>query len=632
MGLLADLVAYDLGYLPATSFLARTGRTLETMQHLRRYRGHFYNWYHTRTLQPAEPRYVSSVDSGNLWGALCVLRVGLEELPQRPLVHPRLLQGLQDTLAVIAALRDPLRSSASDRFDACLAELHNACAEPLPDRASGVYQRFSRLHALAAELAACAPADGSAVQQWTRCLAEQCAATYDELSQLAFWVHLPASLGERAQAMGDGQASCPAPIAGAGSDAAVDGDAGVETERTLAAALLPAERRVLDDLTERLDRLDTGCTLSELPHAAEQAIAQIGVLTELLASNNGETDGSRRRLRSLLSLAGKAAERAVAAARAELRQSAALADVCQQCAAMDFRFLFDRERRLLAIGFHVGQRRRDTSHYDLLASEARLTSFLAISHGQLPQDHWFALGRVVTFAAGKLALLSWSGSMFEYLMPSLLMPCYPGTLLDAGCRAAVARQIRYARQRGVPWGMSESCYQRTDANLVYQYRAFGVPGLGFASGLGEHLVIAPYATALALPLAPRAACVNLTRLERLGYLSPWGFYDAIDYTPRHCLPANQPAPCRTVMAHHSGMTLLALAGALLGNPLQQRFLKNPLCRAHDLLLQERVSQAVRPADPDALNNHGWDGAEAERVLVRPFVPDPDATSQHADKV
>jgi cyclic beta-1,2-glucan synthetase len=200
----------------------------------------------------------------------------------------------------------------------------------------------------------------------------------------------------------------------------------------------------------------------------------------------------------------------------------------------------------------------------------------------------------MTLADGKPVGLSWSGSMFEYLMPALLMPSYAGTLLDASCVAAVQRQVGYARGHGVPWGISESCYNRTDESRCYQYRAHGVPGLGLKRALGGNLVVAPYASALAMMVSPREAARNLAWLEQQGYLSPCGFYDAIDYTP-HC-PGAPPvsAPCRTVMAHHSGMTLLALANVLLGGPMPRRFSKIPACAAHDLFLQERVPQAVRP--------------------------------------
>ena len=183
---------------------------------------------------------------------------------------------------------------------------------------------------------------------------------------------------------------------------------------------------------------------------------------------------------------------------------------------MDFNFLYDSTRHLFAVGYNVDERKRDSSYYDLLASEARLTCFVAIARGQVSQESWFALGRQLTPAGDKPILLSWSGSMFEYLMPMLVMPTYANTLLDATCDAAVDRQIAYGKQLGIPWGMSESGYNAVDTSLNYQYRAFGVPGLGFKRGLGEDVVIAPYASVLALMVAPEAATANLQRLAAMG--------------------------------------------------------------------------------------------------------------------
>ena len=281
-------------------------------------------------------------------------------------------------------------------------------------------------------------------------------------------------------------------------------------------------------------RLDAGCTLGQVLQAAEQiAGGDCGVGSSLPLREDAPEPTLPESVR-------QAARRAAAAARHELQQISFLSGLCRRFSAMDFRFLFHPQRKLLAVGFNVNDRRRDESHYDLLASEARLTSFLAVSHGQLPLEHWFALGRMVTVVHGTPTLLSWSGSMFEYLLPMLIMPSYRATLLDATCRAAVKHQMRYARRRGVPWGISESCSSTHGAGDDYGYRAFGVPGLGLAPDLGEHLVIAPYASALALVVAPREACANLARLEQLGYLSSHGFYDAIDYTAA-LQPARQPA-------------------------------------------------------------------------------------------
>jgi cellobiose phosphorylase len=278
-----------------------------------------------------------------------------------------------------------------------------------------------------------------------------------------------------------------------------------------------------------------------------------------------------------------------ALAQARIDAIGALAARCDALAtAMDFAFLYDADRHLFAIGYNVDERLRDPGYYDLLASEARLSSFVAIAEGQVPQENWFALGRRLASAGDRPLLLSWSGSMFEYLMPLLVMPSYEHTLLDGTCIAAVERQIAYGRQLGLPWGMSESGYHAFDASLNYQYRAFGVPGLGLKRGLGADIVVAPYASALALLVAPEAACLNLQRLAGEGLAGRFGLYEAIDYTPAR-LPRGQPhAVIRSFMAHHQGMSLLALCHVLQQRTMQRRFESEPKFQATLLLLQERI--------------------------------------------
>jgi cyclic beta-1,2-glucan synthetase len=269
---------------------------------------------------------------------------------------------------------------------------------------------------------------------------------------------------------------------------------------------------------------------------------------------------------------------------------------------MRFRFLLDPERELLSIGYrlpdagHPG--RLDSSSYDLLASEARLASFFAIAKGDAPQSHWFHLGRLVVSVDGTPTLVSWSATMFEYLMPNLLMRSFPGTLLDISCTMAVRRQRRYAHERAVPWGISESAYNLADRLGVYQYKAFGVPGLGLKRGLADELVVAPYATLLATPIDPTAAVRNLRRLERAGVRGEMGFFEAIDYTPRKPsesdIGAEREAPTtagvvvRAYFAHHQGMGLVALANVLLDDAMVARFHADPRVQATELLLQERI--------------------------------------------
>ena len=305
--------------------------------------------------------------------------------------------------------------------------------------------------------------------------------------------------------------------------------------------------------------LDRARSLQELGDLAQQA-------AEALAATPPPTQAGR------LAEAFRLGAQRIAS---RIRQIDALAERCSGLTDAEFSFLYDQRRKLLAIGYWVADRRLDNSFYDLLASEARLASYVAIASGQIPFDHWFALGRRLTTARGRQVLLSWSGSMFEYLMPLLVMPGFEGTLLDQTCHAAVARQIEYGRQRGVPWGISESCYNVTDAEGTYQYRAFGVPGLGLQRGLSDDVVVSPYASVLALLVDPQRACANLRRMAEEACLGPYGFYEAIDFTPARVAEGERAAVVRAFMAHHHGMSLLALGQAVLGPRMQRRFLSNP---------------------------------------------------------
>ena len=266
---------------------------------------------------------------------------------------------------------------------------------------------------------------------------------------------------------------------------------------------------------------------------------------------------------------------------------------------MEFSFLLNTERRLLSIGFSVTDDRLDASCYDLLASEARLASFMAIAKGDVPARHWFRLGRSVTPVARGAALISWSGSMFEYLMPSLIMRAPLGSLLEQTNRFVVRRQIEYATGLGLPWGISESAYNARDKEFTYQYSNFGVPGLGFKRGLSENLVMAPYATALAAMVDPKAAAANLARLTTVGARGRYGFYEALDFTPVRLPEGRDVAVVRAYMAHHQGMSLISIANALLDGIMRTRFHAEPIVRATELLLQERTPRDVAVAHPRA---------------------------------
>ncbi|SEL56967.1 Cellobiose phosphorylase [Pseudoxanthomonas sp. GM95] len=496
LSLLANLAAYDLGYLGVSGVIRRVSDTLATLEGLPRHRGHFYNWYDTETLTPLLPRYVSSVDSGNLAGHLLTLRQGLLALVDAPAVSLMVFAGLSDTLGV---LRDTLDhpSEAQERALAAFAHTLKAiCALPNPslDQAdAALVQLIDQAQVL---LDAGLPQDIDEDEPWVARMLQACQAAQLDLRLCAV-------------------------------SPAVTGD-----------GLKPHPLRAVP-------------TLRQLREASTEA-----------------------RLRAW------ASER--------IQQLERLAHVAGQLSLMEYDFLYSPAQHLMSIGYNVDERRLDAGHYDLLASEARLGNFVAIAQGKLPQESWFALGRTLTDAGGEPTLLSWSGSMFEYLMPDLVMPSYPQTLLHRTVHGAVQAQIRYGAARDVPWGVSESGYNTVDTQRNYQYRAFGVPGLGLKRGLGQDLVIAPYATAMALMVEPDAACRNLQRLDALGFGGRFGLYEAIDYTPSRVPRGEAHAIVRSFMSHHQGMALLAIDHVLRDAPMQRRFTADPEFQATLLLLQERA--------------------------------------------
>jgi cellobiose phosphorylase len=486
MSLLSALAAHDLGYLTTSALLGRIDRMLTTLEGLERYRGHFLNWYDTSTLAPLHPRYVSTVDSGNLAAALMTLSHGLLALTKHPQTTDQLRAGLDDTATLLA-----IASSSSAHHpaghDTISAINRLARAIAIEARREPSDRDLGRLRTLGDELAVLPGLDDRSPG-------------FDETGDVIYW-----------------------------------------------------RRAVLE-----------GLAAISTPQNAPVV----------------ECESMAKRV-------------------------AAMAD------EMRFEFLYDRRKRIFTIGYRLadseGPGRADSSFYDLLASEARLASFVAISKGEVPQHHWFHLGRPVTSVNGRATLVSWGGTMFEYLMPMLLMRTFPGTLLHQSSRACVQRQTEYARRRGIPWGISESAYAFTDRAGNYQYRAFGVPGLGLKRGLANDLVIAPYATALAALVDPAAAAENFERLADKGLDGRFGFYESLDYRP----PARDidtdpqevsaPAIVRAFFAHHQGMSLVALANVICGDAFVHRFHADPRIQASELLLQERLPReailsAPRPAE------------------------------------
>jgi cyclic beta-1,2-glucan synthetase len=580
LSLLANLAAYDFGYISMGRMLDRTANSLRTMAGLERFRGHFYNWYDMKRLKPLQPRYVSTVDSGNLAGHLLVLRQGLLEIPCHKILSPQAFSGIRDTLLVLSdAIYGAGNGSAPPDAMKRIADLQAYLEQP-PSDIHGAWEALDKLARAADDIfRILIVSSNKEAILWIESLQHQLHGYMDDLSLLASWKNL--HLSDRAlQGISQG---------------------------------IDANYEKLRMAMGELERIPT------LKDAAALNTRLLPLIDRTLSNPAGLSPKAHSDLLRIRAAVAESSSRA--AERIESLER--LAAQCVELMDADYDFLFDGQRRLLAVGFNVDDNRRDESFYDLLASEARLTSFMAASRGYLPQDHWFALRRLVTAVDGKLTLLSWGGTMFEYLMPLLVMPTYESTLLDQTYHSAVRAQMRYGTERGVPWGISESGYNVTDTNMVYQYRAFGIPELGLKRGLKEDLVIAPYASSLALMVAPGEACANLQRMVNEGFLGDYGFYEAIDYTRSRLSPGQSSAIIRSFMAHHQGMSFLSLTYTLLNMPMQRRFLSDPAFRAMEPLLQEKIPK-VAPLYPHAAEAavRIWRSGMSRDLVPMRFFTDP----------
>ncbi len=563
--LLSIVSARDFGWLGILDTLDRLDATLRTVSRLERFRGHFYNWYDTGGLRPLEPRYVSTVDSGNLAAHLLALGNACRTAVHSPLLDRQVFAGIEDAVLLVqeaaSGLADDRRSQTVTLRH--LAETREALAAGLRDLPASPAEAAARVRHLARDTdtlvdisraltAERDDAEDSDLLVWARAARATSASHERDLDTIMPWAsHLEAARTDPAHAS-------------------------PELVRALA-ALFPSPP-----------------TPADLPDRCQAAIGELTAFRDAtLREGSGRADDIARIDEFIVSL-----ERSADAARVLVRRLLAVARLAKGLFdAMEFGFLFDPSRKIFSIGYRVTDGGLDGSAYDLLASEARLASFIAIAKGDVPVSHWFHLGRPMTPVGLGSALVSWSGSMFEYLMPALVMHTPPGSLLAETSRLVVRRHMSYGAEHGVPWGISESAYNVRDLDLTFQYSNFGVPGLGLERGLGDDLVVSPYATALAAMVDPVAAARNLSSLVAVGARGPYGFYEALDYT-RSRLPEGAPvAIVHAYMAHHQGMTLVALANALGDGVMRARFHAEPIIQATDLLLQERAPRDVAVARP-----------------------------------
>ena len=557
MALLATVAAYDFGYVDLLELIVRVRNTLESLDKLPRHHGHVLNWWDTTTFAPLEPRYVSTVDSGNLAAALLVLEQTCRELAVGACPLERRIQGLLDGLDVLAHALDEWGAGAEQaraqvqRMRECVECLDGPRAWPrileLLDDPAFVALDAALLHLFELEEGQRDPAEFEQLRSWAAHLRSEVTSVRSELGVQLPWLMVLDAVPE----------SAPEQLSGALRRIRA------ELERVPALGLARAcYDRALDAV------------------AAAQALGPgppwSGWLEQLADGLCASLDHE-----------------------AQLR--ARLTELAERCAgfvgAMDFGVLYDADRELFFIGYNLSAERYDPHHYDLLASEARVASLVGIAKGEVPLRHWAKLGRPLGRFGGTRGLLSWSGTMFEYLMPPLLLDEGEHTLLDASARAAVRAQIEYARERGVPWGISESGYARLDSWRNYQYRAFGVPDTGFRRELERELVIAPYASLIALRYEPDRVAANLEQLRAAGGIGPLGAYEALDYTGDRVPLGGLHAVVRSYMSHHQGMILLALHGFCCERAMVGRAHRHPMLAAVELLLHERPPGRVPVEQP-----------------------------------
>jgi cyclic beta-1,2-glucan synthetase len=530
--MLSLLAARDFGYQTVDQVVEKLTGTMETIKGLQRFEGHLLNWYDVRTKAPLEPRYVSAVDSGNLLGALWALEHGLEEMLQEPVLSGTVFSGLRDTGRILRRILGRDRSSSSSSH--ALSSLLGRWESP-PAR---FVDSLGLLRWGDEEITAIAGA-GEEHGYWAGQVQRQISAWRHLADRYLRWMEILAGKSEEQ-------------IASLGPEAA-------EAVRA---------------------------DLSRAPSPRDLASGRVGCIPILQAMRDeAPADSTHAWIEPVLQafstsrwLAGEIlglAERLITDCRALSEQ-------------INMRFLYDPERRLFSIGYNVSEGRRDGAFYDLLASEARLGSFVAIARGDVPFEHWFSLSRPYSSLGRRRVLLSWTGTMFEYLMPLIFQRSLPNTLLDEAARSAVAVQMEYARRHRVPWGISESAFADLDLNRVYQYRAFGVPELGLKRWTEQKVVVAPYATLLAVGFAPAETMRNLRRLASLGLLARHGYYDAIDFSRQPGRAGGRGVIAQTYMAHHQGMGFLSLANFLLEGVIRRRFHADGRVRAVEPLLHERA--------------------------------------------
>ncbi|MDD4573880.1 MAG: glucoamylase family protein, partial [Sphaerochaeta sp.] len=545
------LAAYDFGYLGHLVLTTRLSMTMDSMAKMERYRGHFFNWYDTLTREALPPHYVSTVDSGNLAASLIVTSQACQSLPSDPFLRWELVQGYLDLLNNLSSVLSSIRSSAISKKIKTLGSVIAALKTDIEAVRSKPDQWYSIIIHIEEKV------QSEITTQLLRLI---------DISPQAFDEEILTELG-------------------------VIGSQFHQHRQTVSygiAELLPwmpllseippqLQRREYEVLLAELqDTLPSVFALQDHQAVTDRAISSISALQNSIKDDpdmQTDLENSPGRWLDQVKNAVLVSQKNAQEILGRYSKLSALADTFVE--EMQFGFLYDRQKRVFHIGFSRDTGVLDNNHYNLLASEARIASLVAIAKQEVPSSHWMYLGRPVTRVENITTLLSWSGTMFEYLLPSLFLRSHSGTLLADSTRGAVNHQIAYAKSKGVPWGISESGYYRFDAGKTYQYLAFGVPGLGFKRGLSNDLVIAPYASLIALAIRPRSVLSNLRTLIKLKMFGSYGMYESLDFTKSRLMMNQEAAIVKEYMAHHQGMIFMALTNYLYDDIMVDRMHRDP---------------------------------------------------------
>lgn len=542
--LISILAARDLGYIGMVEMWERLNHTITTVEKLEKWKGHLYNWYDTRTLQILRPRYISTVDSGNFVGYLITLKQGLKDYLTKPVVSINLALGLNDNIRLLEEEDDTIELNKQ------------LLTEAIAKNKISLSKWYEILNQLAMTLNKLGNIDELKKYQWKENLQQALVSFEKDMKEFMPWVRLLNTMPELIQE-----------------------EKGVYVKFSKIIKMI-LEEFLVDPALEHLNeiykkgihQIDTAIGLLE---AVKKKSSQHNEVIIWIKEFKEEIEKAYENVHKFLDL---------------YRHLIRRIDILIE--ATRFTALFDEKRQLFSIGYNVEEEQLTKSCYDLFASEARQTSFLAIARGEIGQSHWFKLGRNLTMVDEYKGLVSWTGTMFEYLMPLLIMRNYKNTLWDETYRFVLRSQKNYGRQRRVPWGTSESGYYAFDIDLNYQYKAFGVPELGLKRGLVNDMVVAPYATVMALMVDPISALHNIKQLKEEGADGLYGLYEAIDYTPERLSHEQKSAIVKSFMVHHQGMSLIALVNYLNDNIMQSRFHAESMVKSVELLLQERVPTRV----------------------------------------